>query len=118
MSKTIIYNIDYLSYLKLISGIENKFNNYKSLLLTHKIVLQHPSLASFLEEKSSIVLHNLFPKESKKFGSSSNFYNCLILINYHLGSFLQVNDILDSKSIQSISISLEDILIIESFKDL
>lgn len=118
MSKSIIYNIDYLTYLKLISGIENKFNNYKSLLLNHNIYLEHPSVASFLEVKNSNVIKNLFPKESKKFDSASNFYNCLILINYHLGSFLQINDILDSKSIQSISITLEDILIIESFKGL
>lgn len=118
MSKAIIYNIDYLSYLKLLSGIEDKLNNYKSVLLNHKVILQHPSIASFLEEKNSILLYNLFPKESKKFGSSSNFYNCLILINYHLGSLLQISKVLDNNSIQSISISLEDILIIESFKDL
>ena len=118
MSKTIIYNLSYLEYINLISRVEGKFNKIKSILLENNIILYHPSVASFLEKNQSLLLEQLFKKSCKKFSTAPNFYNCLIIVNYHIGSLLQINTIIDTQAIQSVSISLEDILIIKSFEDL
>lgn len=116
----LIYNIKYEAYLNLLSSIENKFNSYKAFLLEHNLKLIHPSLiqdTSLLQH--TIMVKKYFPEESIKFGTPLNFLNALHLINYHLGSVLQISEIKQiSSNIDSISISVEDLLIIESFKDL
>lgn len=119
MSKSIVYNISYKAYLSLISNIESKFNLYKELLFNNNIILQHPSLVNNLSSSDRFKISQLFPKETKTFGTAYNFYNCLLLVNYHLGSLIQVTTITPLiNEIQTISINIEDILIIESFKDL
>ena len=79
-----------------------------------KIVLKNTPLHQHI-----IIVEKHFYEESIKFGTSLNFLNALHLINYHLGSVLQISEIKQiSSNIDSISISVEDLLIIESFKDL
>ena len=115
MNKSIIYNISYEEYIKLISKIESTFTNYKQTLSILNIKLYHPSVAVSLFKKDILVLTETFPEECKSFGDASNFYNCLLLVNYHIGSLLQVVEILDTNEVKTISISLEDLLILDSF---
>ena len=120
MMNNLIYNIKYEAYLNLLSSIENKFNSYKTSLLGFNLKLVHPSLLKNTPLRQHIIIvEKHFYEESIKFGTSLNFLNALHLINYHLGSVLQISEIKQiSSNIDSISISVEDLLIIESFKDL
>lgn len=116
----IIYNIKYEAYLELLAKIESTFTFYKSTLLNFDLKLIHPSLVQNISLRDHIyIVDKHFSKESNKFGTALNFLNALHLINYHLGSVLQISEIKEINSnIDSISISIEDLLIIESFKDL
>lgn len=119
MSNPIIYNISYESYINLISKIESKFNDIKLKLSYLDIILSHPSVAVTLTSTQLFKMNTHFKKESEFFGTTNNFYKCLLLVNYHLGSLLQIsNNPLLKDNIKTISLSVEDFLIIESFTDL
>lgn len=121
MSNSIIYTISFDSYCEILSKIEDKFNSYKFFMLKHNLILQHPSLFSMNSNRKYIeFIEKHYSRESTIFGTSLNFLNCLVLINYHLGSFLQISEIKEIKTndIQTISISVENLLILDSFKSL
>lgn len=113
----IIYNLPFYDYLKLISGIEEKFNTYKKVLLDNHMPLVHPSLLTEIKANVVQFVFNKYPKESAYFNSAENFYKALLVYNYHLGSILQLKEIIEITN-SSIQISVEDMLIISSLKQI
>ncbi len=117
MIKPPIYNVSYLSYINLLSKIEDKLTFYKETLNSLNIVIPHPSNYVSLSLEQLKVIQKTFKKESDKFGTSDNFYSCLLLVNYHVASILLLKS-LKTEDIVSVSVSIEDYLIIESFIEL
>jgi len=111
----VTYTFTTESYLKLLSSIEEKFNQYKKALLEKGIILVHKSSTKSVSQKDLIFISNTYKKEIEIFGTAFNFYNCLLLINYHLVSLYFVKDI---KTVLSVSLTIEDYLIMNSFFDL
>lgn len=121
MSTPVLLNLKYSAYVSLLNQIEKSFNIYKQKLLDLNIPLSHPSIAVPLTLPQKLALQNIFKKEVIEFSTINNFFNCLSLVNYHLGSLHQLHILFKDNlfdNVETLSISIEDLLIIESFKKL
>lgn len=112
---TVTYTFTTQSYLSLLSSIEQKFNEYKKVLLEKDIPLSHKSSGKAVTQANLMFISHTYKKEVEVFGTAFNFYNSLLLINYHLVSLYFVKDI---KTVLSVSLTIEDYLIMNSFVDL
>lgn len=108
----VTYTFTTQSYLSLLASVEQKFSEYKKVLLEKGIPLSHESSKKAATQADLMFINHTYKKEVEVFGTAFNFYNCLLLINYHLVSLYFVKDI---KTVLSVTLTIEDYLIMNSF---
>lgn len=118
MIAPIIVNMDVNSYVKLLVSIQKQFQQLLKDLESLSIdIKQHPSETLYFSSKQELLIQKHFPFEIQKYGNIQNFYQIIVLVNYHMGSFalLSHNNLNLTDIASSISIAVEDIIKLQSF---
>lgn len=120
MLKAIQYNLTISAYLSLLVDISENVTKHVEELKKNGLPVKHPSQVQ-LYARQVKQIEFLFPTESKYFDGGANYFNSVVLANYHIGSLRLVKEQFPGFSnfsdiAGSILISVEDILILTSFK--
>ena len=121
MIAPIIVNMNVNQYIQLLASIQGQFQQLLKDLESLGINIKyHPSEALHISQHQEKLLKEKFPFEIEKYGSVNYFYQIIVLVNYHMGSFAMLSHCnLKLESVaSSISIAVEDIIKLQSFGNL